>query len=100
MHFLLFYELHPDYLERRASHRAEHLKLAWAASERGELLLGGPYTDPLEGAALLFKCESSETPERFAAADPYVKHGVVTRYWVRGWNTVVGPYASSPVRLE
>ncbi len=30
-HFLLFYEVSSDYLERRPQFRGEHLKLAWAA---------------------------------------------------------------------
>ena len=40
-HLLLFYETAPDYLERRAEHRSAHLRLAWDAVERGELVLGG-----------------------------------------------------------
>ena len=35
--------------------------------------------------------------ERFAAADPYVKNGLVARWEVRRWITVVGPYAAQPV---
>ena len=30
-HFLLVYDLSPDYMTRRAALRGEHLKLAWAA---------------------------------------------------------------------
>ena len=40
-HFLLFYDTAPDYLERRGAFRGAHLALAWAAAERGELVLGG-----------------------------------------------------------
>lgn len=29
MHYLLFYDYAPDYLERRAQFREEHLALAW-----------------------------------------------------------------------
>jgi hypothetical protein len=39
MHYVLFYELALDYLERRAALRDEHLALAWQAQGRGELLL-------------------------------------------------------------
>ena len=46
MHFVLFYEFPPDYLERRAPVRADHLRLAWEAQARGELVLAGPFTDP------------------------------------------------------
>lgn len=98
MHYLLFYKVTPDYVERRAQFRAEHLILAWQAHERGELLLGGALTDPVDGAVLLFQGTSPEVAERFAEADPYVRNGLVTRWHVRPWLTVVGTQASSPVR--
>ena len=41
MHYLLFYDVVPDYLERRAKFRKEHLDLCWEACSRGELILGG-----------------------------------------------------------
>jgi len=100
MHYLLMYDLAPDYLERRAEFRGVHLKLAWEAHERGELVLGGALTDPVDGAVLLFKGDSSAAAERFANADPYVKHGLITRWRVRPWTTVVGRDASTPVRPE
>jgi hypothetical protein len=98
MHYLLLYDLAPDYLERRSEFRKEHLTLAWQASERGELVLAGALADPADMAVLLFKGNSPEVAERFVAADPYVKHGLVTRWRVRPWTTVVGQDASSPVR--
>jgi uncharacterized protein len=99
MHFLMFYECSPDYLARRGEFRAEHLRLAWAAADRGELVLGGAYSDRADGAVLLFQCESAAVPEAFAAADPYVRNGLVTKYSIRPWNTVVGGGAATPIRL-
>jgi uncharacterized protein YciI len=90
MHYLLFYDVVPDYVERRAEYRAEHLALARAAHARGELVLGGALTDPVDGAVLLFRCDSTAPIEAFVAADPYVKHGLVTRWSIRPWTTVVG----------
>lgn len=98
MHYLLFYEFVPDYLSRRAQFRAEHLQLAWASHARGEMVLAGAY-DPPDGAAILFQCDSPAVPEAFAAADPYVRNGLVTRYHIRAWTTVVGDMATTPVRL-
>lgn len=98
MHYLLFYELASDYLERRAALRDEHLALAWQAYERGELLLGGALADPLDGAILLFQGQSPAVAEQFATADPYVRHGLVTAWRVRAWTTVVGEAAATPVR--
>jgi uncharacterized protein YciI len=98
MHYLLFYQFTPDYLERRPRFRAEHLALAWQAQERGELVLAGALADPADSGLLLFSCDSPEVPLRFAAADAYVRNGLVVRHWVRGWTTVVGKDAATPVR--
>lgn len=95
-HFLLFYELAPDYLARRPAFRDAHLALAWAAVERGELLLGGAVGDPVESALLLFS--AADAARAFAQADPYVAQGLVTAWRVAPWNTVVGAEAANPVR--
>jgi hypothetical protein len=99
MHYLLFYEFIPDYLRRRSQYRQEHLQLAWNAQDRGELVLGGAFAEPADGAALLFACDSPDVPMRFAALDPYVVNGLVTRHYVRAWTTVVGKDAATPVRI-
>jgi len=98
MHYLLFYETADDYLERRAAYRDEHLKLAWAASERGSLILGGALTGPADTALLLFKGDSPQAAEDFARRDPYVQNGLVKRWYVREWRTVAGELAASPLR--
>ncbi|CAB3688908.1 hypothetical protein LMG22037_02875 [Paraburkholderia phenoliruptrix] len=98
MHFLLTYELVPDYLERRGEYRDSHLKLAWAAAERGELVLAGALTEPVDTAVLLFTGDTPRAAEAFAQADPYVQAGLVTRWRVREWTTVVGEGAATPVR--
>jgi len=98
VHYLLFYEFVPDYLDRRPQFRSVHLKLAWEAQARGELVLAGAYADPADGAALLFSCDSDKVPQAFAEADPYVRNGLVVRWRVRAWTTVVGAAANTPVR--
>ena len=97
-HFLLFYDVAPDYLARRAEFREAHLKKAWAAHARGELLLGGALADPVDGAMLLFAAESPGVGEAFAREDPYVVNGLVTRWCVREWLTVAGDTAAAPIR--
>jgi uncharacterized protein YciI len=99
-HFLLIYELADDYLERRGDHRAEHLRLAWAAAGRGELILGGALAGPADQAVLLFEGETGAGAEAFARADPYVTHGLVRAWRLRPWTTVVGRQAAAPARLE
>lgn len=100
MHYLLIYDVAPSYLAERPRFRDEHLGLAWQAHERGELLLGGALAEPVDGAVLLFQGDSPAVAERFAAADPYVRNGLVTRWQVRPWLTVVGDQADSPVRPQ
>jgi uncharacterized protein len=95
-HFLLTYALAPDYLERRPALRAEHLALATAAADRGELLLGGAL-EGAEEALLLFAGENPDAAEAFARGDPYVTGGLVTAWRVREWLTMVGKGAAGPV---
>lgn len=99
-HFILFYDYVPDYLERRTPFRAAHFAHARAAEARGELFLAGACTDagtPL--AVIVFKSESRATVEAFAEGDPYVQNGLVTRWHVREWTTVLGRDALTPVTL-
>jgi uncharacterized protein len=98
MHYLLFYEVGQDYVSKRAAFREAHLKKAWKASERGELLLGGAFANPVDGAVLLFQGNSPQVAEKFAEADPYVTSGVVKRWYVREWTTVAGKDAAAPLR--
>ncbi|WP_345814102.1 YciI-like protein [Paraburkholderia sp. PREW-6R] len=98
MHYLLVYELAPDYLERRDAYRDAHLKLAWEASDGGALLLGGALAAPADSAMLLFEGDSPAVAETFARADPYVSNGLVASWRVREWTTVVGDGATNPLR--
>lgn len=89
MHYLLTYDVVPDYVARRAPLRAAHIALARAAVERGDLVLGGALNPP-DGVILLFRGDSPAAAEAFAQADPYVLNGLVTAWRVREWTTVVG----------
>ena len=100
MHYLLLYEVVPDYVERRAALRREHLAHARAAVDRGELVLGGALANPVDGAVLLFRGDSPSAAEAFARADPYVVSGLVATWRVREWTTVVGADAARPVPPE
>jgi uncharacterized protein len=97
-HYLLFYDVGGDYLEKRTAFRSVHLQKAWQAHERGELVLGGALSEPVDGAVLLFKGDSPEAAEEFARTDPYVTNGLVARWRVREWTTVVGDGATNPIR--
>jgi len=97
LHYLLIYDVVDDYVERRTPLRGAHLELARAAVARGELVLGGALADPPDGAVLLFRGESAAAAAAFARDDPYVVHGLVTRWRVREWTTVVGRDAEVPL---
>ena len=97
MHFLLFYTYVPDVLERRPQFRGAHLAHARAAQERGELRLAGAFADPVDGAALFFQAPSRAVVEEFAQTDPYVTGGLVTKWVVREWTTVVGENPAHPL---
>lgn len=98
MHYLLLYEKGPNYEIRQGPSRAPHLTHTQAAVRRGELILGGSLIDPSDGAAvLLFKGDSPAVAEAFAKAAPYVIQGIVNRWRVRTWGTVVGKDAANPL---
>ena len=98
MHYLLFYEVADDYITRRVPLRSVHLSYARPFVDRGELVLGGALANPPDAAILLFQTASPTEVEAFAQSDPYVKGGLVKRWWVREWTTVVGPLAAAPIQ--
>ena len=87
MMYLLFYTYGANAIERRAPFREEHLGLLNSAHTTGDVVLAGAYTDPVDGAAIVFHTLASA--EAFVAADPYVKSGLVTTWKIREWNVVV-----------
>ncbi len=89
-YYALFYDVVDDYLARRAEFREEHFRLVREAHRRGELLLGGAFSDPVDKALLVFRVPDRAVVEEFVRKDPYVTHGLVTRWEVRSWNVVIG----------
>jgi uncharacterized protein YciI len=90
MYWLLLYDLVDDYLDRRPPLRDEHLGLARAAHERGDLVMAGALADPPDRAVLVFRGDDASVAEAFAAVDPYVKNGLVKNWAVRNWTVVIG----------
>jgi uncharacterized protein YciI len=89
-YFALIYDVVDDYVARRAPFREEHIRLAREAHGRGDLLLGGAFAEPADGAMLVFRCESRSVVELFVRADPYVTNGLVSRWRIRPWTVVIG----------
>ena len=94
MYYLLFYDYAENAVERRAPYREAHLKLAREFQERGELLLGGAFADPVDGAALVFRATDASVVEGFVGQDPYVGSGLVKAWRMRPWTVVVGVHAA------
>jgi uncharacterized protein YciI len=90
MYFVLLYEVVNDFINQRAPFRSEHLNLLEQAHHRGVLVMAGAFSDPVDGAALIFRGSDASLASHFAEVDPYVVNGLVTNWRVRGWNVVVG----------
>jgi uncharacterized protein len=90
VYFALLYDLVEDYLDRRGEFRDEHLGLARAAHERGDLVLAGAFADPSDTALLVWDVDDARPVEEFVAADPYVRNGLVASWRIRPWTVVVG----------
>jgi uncharacterized protein len=86
----LFYDLAEDYLERRDPLRAEHLGLARAALDRGELRLAGAFSEPFDRSLFVWSTDDESVVTRFVETDPYVQNGLVTGWQIRKWNVAVG----------
>jgi uncharacterized protein YciI len=100
MHYLLIYDLADDYMARQKEDGGEHMRLAWEAYDRGEMVLGGALLEPLDQGIYLFKGDSPAVAEQFAQRDSYVRRGFVKSWKVRPWLTAVGDLAVRPMRPE
>jgi uncharacterized protein len=90
MYLALTYTVSTDYLDRRGQFRDEHLALARAARDRGELALAGAFADPADAALFVWSTEDRAAVEAFVEQDPYVRNGLVTSWRIREWNVAVG----------
>lgn len=98
MHYLLFYDdLADRYVERREPYRRAHYELLKEFHARGELVLAGTLDDPVNGAVLVFSGNHPDAAERFIARDPYAKNGLVKKWHVRKWSTVIGEGSTPPI---
>jgi uncharacterized protein YciI len=90
-YYAILYDTVDEFITRRQPYRDEHLGLVRAAHARGEVAWAGALGDPPDGGLLVFHADSAASAEAFARRDPYVVHGLITRWRVRPWNVVVGP---------
>ncbi|MGH2913977.1 MAG: YciI family protein [Solirubrobacteraceae bacterium] len=88
--WLLRYTYVPDIVERRGPHREAHLAAIAAEQAAGRVSLAGALGDPPSGGAIAFTGVGREHVQRFAAADPYVRAGLVTEQRIEPWTLVGG----------
>ena len=89
MKYVLRYETAPDGLEK-AMELFEAHRARWGEyAATGTLIAIGPYSDPSLGALAVFT--TREAAEGFAAGDPFVEQGVISRWEVLEWNEVLLP---------
>lgn len=80
--YVLLYE--SGELEAAQLHFPAHSARGSAFHERGELLLYGPFAEPLtQGSMAVFR--TRESAEEFIAGDPFVREGVVRSWEIREW---------------
>ncbi|MCW8823063.1 MAG: YciI family protein, partial [Ignavibacteriaceae bacterium] len=79
-YYVLIYHYIDDYMTRRGQFREEHLKLANASNQRGEMILAGAFSDPPDKALLIFHVVDKSIIEEFIKNDPYVNNGLVTKW--------------------
>lgn len=90
MKYLMTYECGPDFLPLAQQHLAAHTARLHEFHSKGVLLMAGPLQDPMNGDAIgVFT--TREDAEEFVAGDPFVQHGVVTRWTIRPWREALQP---------
>jgi uncharacterized protein YciI len=89
-HYVLLYDYVEDVLEKRHPYREAHLNLLKGLHEEGRLAMAGAWNDPVDGAVLIFVGDDDSVVRDFVEKDPYVANGLVTKWWLREWNVVIG----------
>lgn len=89
-YFALTYAATEDFATLRAPYRNEHLALVSSYVDTGELLLGGAMGQQLDGALLIFQCDSADRVKQFVAQDPYVREGIIKGWQIWPWEVVAG----------
>jgi len=90
VYFVLFYDYVDSIIERRAPHRDRHLALVQEFVATNEIVLGGAFVEPADGAMVIFNVENKAKIEEFVEKDPYVANQLVTGWRIRPWTVVAG----------
>jgi uncharacterized protein YciI len=97
VYYILFYEVIGDHVTRRAPYREEHLRLLNEAHERGELVMAGALSEPVDGAVLIFCADDATVPRRFAQLRPDILENRLHTRLIGGaeWIRTLGSFCFS-----
>ena len=84
MKIVAFYDVAPAALPRIKEHFPAHRARLDEFHQRGVLLMAGPLGNPPEGAMAVFT--TREAAEEFIKGDPFVVHGLVSKWRLVEWN--------------
>jgi uncharacterized protein YciI len=88
MKYALLWDSADDVAERVPEFMAAHRAWYQEFARRGDLLMVGPFSDR-SGALAVFT--SRAAAQEFAEGDPFVRNGLVTRWFIREWVEVLVP---------
>ena len=77
--YLNFMQDEPDRVRAVAPQHAAY----WAAIA-ADGYLGGPFADR-SGGLVTFEANSRERAEKLTAHDPFARHGLLDRHWLKEW---------------
>jgi uncharacterized protein YciI len=89
--FALLYEAADDVAARAPESIAGHRAWYQEFHRRGDLLMVGPFLDQSGALAIV----TSRAAAEFAAGDPFVRGGLVGRWYIREWLEVLVPEAGA-----
>jgi uncharacterized protein len=87
--YMMLYSYVPDMMERRLPYREAHLLREQQACAEGKILLAGAFTDPNDGALIVFQADSPGEALEWAASDPYTIGGLMRAVSVREVNVAI-----------
>ena len=99
MHYLLFYDVEADFIQKRALYRTEHLALAWRAHEKESFFCWGLGRANRHCGPSVPRCitgGSRAVCDRRSLCQKRPRQN----WRVRQWNTVAGESAANPVRVN
>jgi uncharacterized protein len=88
--FITTYHYAADSTEARDTHRPAHRAYLGEVSDRGGLLISGPFVGGPDGAVLIFEAASEADVSALTDADPFVVEGLVDEITVREWLPAAG----------